>query len=364
MKIHINRQNLVHLISIAQKAISNRTNMQILEGILLIAKNNLLTLKATDTEISIETKASCMVEEEGAIVMNSSLFGDIIRKLPNAMVHLSVSNKKVSIECEQSSFEIMGQNPEEYPLLPEVNSEEKLTLPGQTLIRSFKQTGFAVSNDDMRLALTGVLMDVQKEELNFVALDGYRMAVKTIEKKFDFERSVILPGRSVNELSKLINEEQTVPITIGDNHICIELEETKFYTKLLNGEFFQYEGLIRKEHDLTVTVKKKDLQDSLERASLLTGKDRAGLVKMEIEENKMFIMSNSEIGNVHEEISCQSDNPSLLIAFNARYLLEGIRAIEEEELILQFADSVNPCIMQPIEDRSYLYLVLPVRLAN
>lgn len=364
MKIHINKQALVHLISIAQKAISNRTNMQILEGILLIAENNMLTLKATDTEISIETKSPCMVEEEGSIVMNSSLFGEIIRKLPNSMIHMKVDSKKVYIECEQSSFELMGQNPEEYPLLPEVNSNERIEIPSELLITSLKQTGFAVSNDDMRLALTGVLVDVKEDIINFVALDGYRMAVKSLEKSSDFERSVIIPGRSANELTKLLKEDEIVPISLGDNHICLDLDNTKFYTKLINGEFFQYDGLIRKDHDLNVVVKKKDLQDSLERASLLTGKDRAGLVKWEIEENKMSIMSNSEIGNVHEEITCESDNSPLLIAFNARYVLEGIRVIEEEDIVLSFTDSVNPCIIQALEDKSYLYLVLPVRLAS
>lgn len=364
MKIHINKQALVQLISVAQKAISNRTNMQILEGILLIAKDNVLTIKATDTEISIETKVECMVEEEGSIVMNSSLFGDIIRKLPNSMIHITIDNNKVTIECEKSFFEIMGQNPDEYPQLPNVDSDERVEIASEVLISSFKQTGFAVSNDDMRLALTGVLMDIKKSQINFVALDGYRMAVKSLEKESHFERDVILPGRSVNELSKLLKEGEMIPISLGNNHICLDLDNTKFYTKLINGEFFQYEGLIRREHDLNVVVKKKDLQDALERASLLTGKDRAGLVKLDIQRDRISIKSNSEIGNVHEEIPSQSSGSSLLIAFNARYLLEGIRVIEEEEIVLNFTDSVNPCIIQSLEDKSYLYLVLPVRLAS
>ncbi|MCD1147912.1 DNA polymerase III subunit beta [Peptoniphilus sp. KCTC 25270] len=364
MKFHINQKNLNQLVSVAQKAISNRTNMQILEGIYLEAKNNVLTIKATDTEVSIETKASCMIEEEGAIVINSSLFGEIVRKLPNAMVHIVLEDKKIHIECEQSSFTIMGQNAEEYPLLPEVDSEERFALKGEDLVRAFKQTIIAVSNDDMRLALTGVFMDIKSHQMNFVAVDGYRMAIKTIEKEFPFERSVIIPGRSVNELSKLVKEDQEIPIVIGDNHICMELEDTKFYSKLINGEYFEYGGLIRESHDLSPVVNKKDLQNSLERASLLSGKDRAGLVKMKIEGDQISILSNSEIGNVHEVISAKENDKDLLIAFNARYVLEGIRVIEEEEIVLNFTDSVNPCIIQGIEEKAYLYMALPVRLAS
>lgn len=364
MKFQINKQALANAISVAQRAISNRTNMQILEGLYIEVKDNHLIIKATDTEISIETKAPCMVEEEGEIVVGSSLFGDIVRKLPNAMVHIEVENNKVYINCEKSSFEIMGQNAEEYPDLPSVDRDTVFNVIKEDFVQSLRQTVFAVSTDDMRIALTGVLMDIQENTLNFVALDGYRMAVRDFKRENPFERKVILPSRSVQELIKLVEEDSdTLPIYFGANHILIDLGDTYFYTKLLNGNFFQYERLIREEHDLTVEVDRKELQNSLERASLLTGKDRAGLIKMTIKSDQMIIESNSEIGNVHEELPCKSEGDELLIAFNARYLLEGIRVIEEEKLVLFFTDAVNPCIIHPYEDRDYLYLVLPVRLA-
>lgn len=365
MKFQINKEALSSLINTAQRAISNRTNMQILEGIHMIAKDNQLILKATDTELSVCTQASCMVEEEGEIIVQSGLFGEIVRKLPNAMIHIHVEDKKIYIECEQSSFEIMGQNAEEYPDLPQVNGEESLTIAGDTLIQAFKQTVFATSTDDMRIALTGVLMDIQRDKINFVALDGYRMALRKVPGEFEFERKAILPGRSVQELIKLIREEKDeVPIYFGHNHIRIDLDDTQFYTKLLSGEFFQYEGLIRDQHQLEVQVVKREFQDSLERANLLTGREHAGLVKINIHSDEMVIESNSEIGNVHEELPCHRQGDDLLIAFNAKYLLEGIRVIDEDSIDLFFTDAINPCIIHPAEDKNYLYLVLPVRLAG
>ena len=364
LKFQIEKSVLSSIVSTVSRAISSKTNMQILEGIYMEATEGQLILRATDTEISMEARHACFVQEPGSIVLNASLFGDIVRKLPNAMVHMESEGQKLSLICEQSEFEIMGQNPEEYPQLPELGGAEKIVVTGESLLKAFKETQFATSNDDMRMVLTGVLLDVKKEDITFVALDGYRMALSRIEGEQALERDLILPARSVSEISKLIDETKTLTLEIGNNHVLIQFDETKFFTKLLNGEFFRYNSLIRKEHDMSVVVDRKQLIDSLERASLMTGKERNGLVRLEIKDDQIEILSNSEVGKVHETIRAQKTGADLTIAFNARYLLEGIRVMDTEEISMGFTDAVNPCIITPLNGNDMLYLVLPVRLAN
>lgn len=364
MKFQIEKSVLSTIVSIVSRAISSKTNMQILEGIYMEATDGQLILRATDTEISMESRHACFVQEPGSIVLNASLFGDIVRKLPNAMVHMESEGQKLSLVCEQSEFEIMGQNPEEYPQLPELGGAEKIVVTGESLLKAFKETQFATSNDDMRMVLTGVLLDVKKEDITFVALDGYRMALSRIEGEQSMERDLILPARSVSEISKLIDESKTLTLEIGNNHVLIQFDETKFFTKLLNGEFFRYNSLIRKEHEVSVVADRKQLIDALERASLMTGKERNGLVRLEIKDDQIEILSNSEVGKVHETIRAQKIGSDLTIAFNARYLLEGIRVMDTEEITMGFTDAVNPCIITPLNGNDMLYLVLPVRLAN
>ncbi|MDY3118302.1 MAG: DNA polymerase III subunit beta [Peptoniphilus sp.] len=364
MKFQIEKSALTSIVSIVSRAISSKTNMQILEGVYMEATKDQLILRATDTEISMESRHACFVEEAGSIVLNASLFGDIVRKLPNSMVYIESDGQKLSLVCEQSEFEIMGQNPEEYPQLPELGGDEKVMVTGEALLKAFKETQFATSNDDMRIVLTGVLLDVRKEGITFVALDGYRMALSRIDGEQSLTRDLILPARSVSEISKLIDETKTLTLEIGNNHVLIQFDETKFFTKLLNGEFFRYDSLIRKEHDVTVAADRKQLMDALERASLMTGKERNGLVRLEIKDDRMEILSNSEVGKVHETVRAEKKGADLTIAFNARYLLEGIRVMDDETISMGFTDAINPCIITPGEGDEYLYLVLPVRLAN
>ncbi|MDD7363536.1 MAG: DNA polymerase III subunit beta [Peptoniphilus sp.] len=364
MKFQIEKSTLSSIVSMVSRAISSKTNMEILEGIYMEAVDGELILRATDTEISMESRQACLVEEEGRIVLNASLFGNIVRKLPSAMVYIQSDGQKLSLKCEQAEFEIMGLNPEEYPQIPELGSSEKIVVTGESLLKSFKETQFATSNDDMRIVLTGVLLDVTNDDITFVALDGYRMAMSKIEGEQQIERALILPARSVSEISKLIDENKTLVIEIGNNHILIEFDGTKFFTKLLNGEFFQYNSLIRTQHDIEVVVDRKAFIAALERASLMTGKERNGLVKLNIHDDMLEILSNSEVGKVHETIEAKKTGEDLTIAFNARYLLEGVRVVDDEEIKMGFTDAVNPCIITPVEGDHYLYLVLPVRLAN
>lgn len=364
MKLKIYRRDLAKHISIAQKAISNRTTMQILEGILLIAKDNKLTLISSDEKLSIKTNLSTIVNEEGSCVVNARLFGEIIRKLTDETIDISVSNNNMNIKAERSNFNIQVQNANEFPKLPHIEDDASIKISSDTFIDAIRKTSFAVSLDETRKNFTGVFMDVEPGSINFVALDGFRMALKSIKNDIDKSISAIIPARTLNEIVKIIEDEEIVEIIVGDNQIKFVLKDTEVYSTRISGEFFNYEGLIRSDHDFICNTSREKFQNALERASLLAKEEKANLIKLEIEKDNIVISSNSEIGSVEENVESENSAEDLKIAFNSKYLLEGIRNMTSEKIKLNFTDSVNPCIIKEEDDDNYIYLVLPVRLAN
>lgn len=365
MKIKVNKKSIAKHISIAQKAISSRTTLPILEGIKIVAKQNTLELTATDNETAIVTTLPAIVEVEGSIVVNSRLFGDIIRKLPDDIISIEVNDYKMNIKCEYSEFNIQCQNSEEYPSLPNMGDVNKFKIRSNDFKDAIRKTSFAVSIDETRATLTGVLMDITSDKINFVALDGFRMALKTVELNSDINKKAIVPARNCNDLVKIIEDDvEDIDVEIGLNIIKFNLGATIFYANLLGSEYFQYDGLIKDNYRINSKVKKHDFQSSLERASLLAKEDRANLVKLSVTENEIKITSNSEIGNSEEIVVAKTEGGDLDIAFNSKYIIEGLKNIESEEITLSFTDSVNPTIIRELDDNNYIYLVLPVRLAN
>ncbi|MBU5668471.1 DNA polymerase III subunit beta [Peptoniphilus sp. MSJ-1] len=364
MLIKVNRKELAKHIQIVQKAISQRTTMQILEGIKISAKENTLILTATDTEISIETRLSAIVEREGDFVINSRLFGDIVRKLENDIIDINIENYNMNLKCGDSIFNLSTQKADEYPDLPRVEENTEIKISAKDIKNIVKKTTFAVSTDESRIVFTGVFMDIRRDYINFVALDGFRMAIQKLEKQTGIEESIIIPARSLNELVKIIEDDEDISINISRNNIVFKFGDTVFYSTLLSGEFFSYTALLRDEHSISTSVSRKEFQLAVERASLLAREDRANLIKLNVENSHIDIKSNSEIGDVFEKVKSSEHDNTLDIAFNSRYILDGVKILEAEEINLNFTDSVNPLIITETDDASYIYLVLPVRLAG
>ncbi|WP_313756649.1 DNA polymerase III subunit beta [Tissierella sp.] len=365
MKIKINQKDLSKHINIAQKGISTRTTLQILDGILLETYKDKLKLTGTDLEMSIETYVDCEIEKEGSIVVNSKIFGDIIKKLPNAPIYIDVDNNNINIKCENSEFNILGNSAKEYPDLPIILEHTTFQLPNDLFKSAIRQTVFATTQDETRPSLTGVLLEIVDNNISFVALDGYRLALRKLPIKSDVEIKIIIPGRALNELNKIIEDnDSNIEIATASGHIVFNIGDTVVYSRLLEGQFFNYKEIIRKDHKTSVIVNKRAFQDSLERASLLAKEEKANLVKLSIIDEQILIKSNSEIGNVNEVIMTEINGETVNIAFNSRYILEGIKVIDAEDIQLNFMGSLNPCIINPLQDENYTYLVLPVRLAQ
>lgn len=366
MDIICPKNHLLDAVLTVQKAVSNRTSLPILEGIFIQAEMEQIKVMATDLEIGIESYIEGEILEEGEVVLSSKIIGELIRKLPDAKVQIKSDDiDKTLITCGHSKFTIQGQNAEEFPELPEVDENNTIEVPQDLFRNMIKQTIFSVATDESRPVLTGALLELEGDKVSIAALDGYRLALrrgKTSSEGNNVIREVI-PGRTLSEISKILTgEEDMVYISYTGNHILFQTGKTRIISRLLEGEFINYNQIIPEEYKSKVIVNTKDLLDSCERAALLARQGKNNLIKMELDNNTLVITSNAEIGNVYEELEIKYEGQEIKIAFNSKYFIDALRVIEDEEIALEFTTSVSPCVIKPLEDHYFVYLILPVRL--
>jgi len=367
MKFQIMPQELLRHISIAQRAISNRTTMNILECIRFEAQDNRLVLTSTDLELAIVTSVDCTVSQPGVAVIPSVIIGNIFRKLPQAQATVHFKDGAVSITCGSAHFHLQVPNADEYPMPPEILSEQRTHLPNDVLKRAISETEFATSLDESKVALTGIYLERRSDSIQLVALDGYRLAVRSIAlgaEETAFETSMIIPKRAMNELVKILSDSENTTVYSAKGHIVFESGTTKLFSRLIEKNYIDYKDIISSEHSCSVEVERAVLQSALERASLLAKEERANLIKLNFESDRITIESNSEIGHVSEQIASHHQGDAVKIAFNAKYLLDGVRALDCDAIRLNLNGTLNPMIIRPVGEDNYTYLVLPVRVGR
>lgn len=352
-------------INTVQRAASSKTTYPILEGILIKVEDSIVYFTATDLDFGIETSINADVKEKGSVVLNSRLFGEFIRKLPDDDISIKLESNNVYIRCQKSEFVLVGNNPDEFPSLPEINENAMYCISQDLLRNMIRQTIIAIAQDETRPILTGVLFEIKNNILNFVALDGYRLALKSTGMTDVNDISAVIPGKTLNEISKILEaSDDLVKITFTPNHILFNIGGTKIISRLLEGEFINYRQIIPDEYRLKVKVKTSELLDSIERASLLAREGKTNLIKFEINEDKMVITSNSQIGKVYEEVNIKLEGEGIKIGFNSRYFLDVLRTIDSEEIYLEMCTSVSPCLVKKVDSDDYTYMILPVRLVD
>lgn len=357
------KQKILEGISIVQKAITGKSTMPILEGIYIQTNQSTLTLIGSDTDVSIQTSVEAEIIEGGSIVIDAKIFGDIIRKLPNSTIKIETIDQLIRITCEKSVFEVVYMNTNEFPELPEVNENLKISVNQNILKNMIKGTSFAIAQDETRPILQGILFEVKNKNLNLVALDGYRLAIRSEFLDTDINMEVVIPGKTLNEVSKILEDtEEIVDITFTNNHILFNLEKTKIISRLLEGKFINYNSLLPEEHKLFVNVNRQELQNAIERASLMAKDGNTNLIKLELQQDNLIIKSNSQLGKVREEISIKLQGEEIQIAFNSRYLLDVLKNVEDNEVVMKMTSSISPCVIQEKDNENAKYLVLPVRL--
>ncbi|AQR92751.1 DNA polymerase III subunit beta [Clostridium saccharoperbutylacetonicum] len=358
------KQKILEGISIVQKAITGKSTMPILEGIYIKAKGSTLTLIASDMDVSIQTLVDATVIEEGSIVIDAKIFGEIIRKLPNSSIKIEIiENQLLKITCEKSVFDVVYMNSNEFPELPQINEQLKISVNQNILKNMIKGTSFAIAQEETRPILQGILFEVQNKTLNLVALDGYRLAIKSEFLDNDMDIEVVIPGKTLIEVSKILEDiDEIVDITFTNNHILFNLEKTKIISRLLEGKFINYNSLLPQEHKLFVNVNRQELQNAIERASLMAKDGNTNLIRLDIQQDNLIITSNSQLGKVREEISIKLQGEGIQIAFNSKYLLDVLKNMEQNEVVMKMTSGISPCVIEEENNENAKYLVLPVRL--
>lgn len=369
MKFSCSQQTLSKALNTVSKAVTSRTTIPILKGILLeVDSDNNLVLSASDLDLSIEKKIEVKAEEPGSVVVSARLFSDIIRKLPNEEILIEEQeNNTIVIKCLASEFTIVGQSADEFPNIGEINLENKLSLDKDILKEMIKRTSFAASIDESKGIIVGVLIEMEEESLNMVALDGFRMAITREAMKNSEKKKIIIAARILNEINKIITENEDskdVFVVLEDKKAVFLLDETKIVLRLLEGDFIKYNDILPKEYKSKVIVNRSEMLSSIERASLLAKEGKNNLIKLSVFRDKIIITSRSEEGNVKEEVFIEKEGTDLDIGFNSKYILDVLKAVDDEKIIMEFNTSVSPCLIKPVEGKEYEYLVLPVRISS
>ncbi|MGL5616377.1 MAG: DNA polymerase III subunit beta [Sarcina sp.] len=366
MKFTCEKSKLQEAIAIAQKAITGKSTMPILEGMYIECKNNLITFIGSDKDVSIETKIEANVIEQGSIVVDAKILGEIVRKLPNDEVHITTKeNNIIEIQCKKSVFDLVHMNSEEFPSLPNISEDMICSIPQGLLKNMIKGTSFATAQDETRPILQGILFEVKDSKLNLVALDGYRLALRREFIDNPNNISAVIPGKTFNEVSKILDDSNNiVNITFTNNHILFNVGNTKIISRLLEGEFISYSSLLPKEYKILVDVNRQELQNGIERASLMAKDGNTNLVKFNISNENIVITSNSQLGKVREEVEIEMQGEELQIAFNSKYLLDVLKNMEDENIQIKLTSGVSPCIIKNKNNDDCEYLVLPVRMAK
>ena len=365
------REGLTEAISIVQRAISSKTTNPILEGIHIKAVAGKIILTGNDNEIGIEAVVESAVEKDGTIVVNSRLFGDIIRKMTGDIVYINVNEGSIAtIKCGISNFNINGIIGGEFPEIPKFPADFEIILTKSQLRDLVKHTIFSVGTSDTKLILTGCLLEANQNMINMVAVDGFRMAYKKIITEqsvlsgTDQAVSIVIPSKALNEINRSISDsDDNVIIKCSQKNISFEFDNILFTARLLEGQFIDYEKIIPLESSVVVKVSAVQISNAVERASLIIISEIAkSPLIMNINNSTVKIDCETTSGKVEELIPVEMTGDSLEIGFNNRFLQEALRAVDCSEIKMSFNSPVSPCLIEPAEGENFKYVILPVRL--
>ena len=364
MKLICDGLDLSDAVLKVSKALAVKTSNPVLEGIKISAKGDTLTLLATDMELTIEKSIKAEILMEGETVVVGKYFVELAKKLEKEQVELcKIDDGQLQIKYSDSVSELQVYPIENYPIIEKSANGNSFSITRKDFKKIIDRTAFACSIDDSRPILKGCLFEIENNNLTVVSLDGFRMAVAKIEVISSGDFKAVIPSRTLNEISKLLDgDEEKVTVVLEKSTLFIEIENTALIARLIEGEFVKYNHILPNNFDNTVVVNKNAFLNSIERAAIIAKNDRYNIVKLDIKEDFITVSAKSEIGNINENVPANLTGKDITIAFNGKYVMDFLKIVEEEFIYLKLNSPIDPCILSPVGDKDYSYLVLPVRI--
>jgi len=364
VKITCDKQELSAAIGSVSLAVSPKSSMQSLEGILLKARSGRLYLTGYDLELGISTSVEARVMEEGEVVLSARLFSDIVRRLPGDVVTLACNDKMLTeIKCGTAEYTLLGISAGEFPELPALTETVAVSLPQNTLASMIQQTLFAVATTDSKPVHTGSLFELEDNLVTIVSVDGYRLALRRERANVGRTMSFIVPGKTLGDLLKLLGDcDDPVGIQVSKKHIVFEIGACMVVSRLLEGDFLNYKSSIPQGGSTSVVINTREFTDSIERTSLLISDRLRSPLRVQFGADQIQISCSTTIGKASDQVGCKTQGPAVEMGFNNRYLLDALKAAGCDQVKLEISGALSPMVVVPCEGDSFLFLVLPVRL--
>lgn len=363
MKLICSKANLLNGLQVVSKAVPSKTTMSILECILVDCTNGMIKLTANDMELGIETIIDGDIIESGIIALDAKIFLEIVRKLPDNDITIVTDNSfKTTITCEKAKFNIIGKSGEDFSYLPIIERGDSVMVSQFTLKEVVRQTIFSIADNDNNRLMTGELFEINGDELKVVSLDGHRISIRKIQLKNAYDpKKVVIPGKTLNEISKILSgdADKDVSIFFTDKHVVFEFDSTTVVSRLIEGEYFRIDQMLSNDYETKVVINKREFLNCIDRATLLVKEGDKKPIIINITDDSMELKINSALGSMNEQIDIEKRGRDLMIGFNPKFLIDSLRVIDDEQITIYLVNPKAPCFIRN-DENSYIYLILPV----
>lgn len=367
MKFTCKQAEINEALANVSRAVPQKSPIPALEGVKLYLNRNTLELTGYDLELGIQTKIDVVSDDIGECILNSKLFGEIIRKMPSETIEIEIDDGlTTTIRGFNAEYKILAMPADEYPSIPDYDTGDNFTIPQPMLKNMINQTIFAVAVVDNKPILMGELFDILDYNFNLVAIDGYRLAVRSEKIESDNHYHFVVKAKALSEVSKLLKDDdkETVTMHVSKKHITFEIGKYMLFSRLLEGDFHNYKGSIPANHNSEVILNTREFISALERCMLLINEKAKAPVKCVFRDGKVKISCSTALGKLVDEMDADTAGPSVEIGFNCRYLLDALKATESDKVKLQLNGGLSPMKIVPLQGNAYTFLVLPMRLKN
>jgi DNA polymerase-3 subunit beta len=365
MKVSIARSELLESLSVVSKGMSARSTLPILSGILFAVSGGKIQLQTTDLEISIRHTVPALVESEGQVVMPGKLLTDIVRSLPEAAVTIETEGETAHVRCQHSSFTVRTLDSGDFPKFPEVTVSKSIQLPSSVISTMVRQVSRAVSRDETRAILTGILLVIEGPTVRMVATDSYRLAVRetVMDTVAGEDTEVVIPGKALEEVTRLSGTSENVVLGVSENQVVFEFGDTVFVTRRIEGAFPNYKQLIPKESATNATVSGEEITAAVKRVSLMALHNTPVKISINVSDQTLSLSAaTQDVGDASEDLMVKAEGEDTEIAFNHGFLVDGLASAGSEEVRLEVQNHLKPGLLKTVGDEGFLYLLMPVRL--